>query len=390
MEESNEALSRQLQTERTAGEEAITQLNQENAVLINKEANDLIQLDKLEQDLTNQRAQQHRTQLENDKLQGSIRESKEMMDQIVEKSQKSDLELNARISQLESELSISKLATEESTRAVLDIQARYIKLQTDHAASEAESNRVRTSLTEVENRLEITESSLREMNLEIIQKERALRDFKNESNFDHAGLEQEINELKSVVNIKEEEIVAAAKESLRLESITIFLKEEMGCFKKEISSLKDDLSKSTLRRSSLEETVEEEKKEILKITEIARNAIKVAGVIKQENTTIINSLATPAPPKLDSIPLDSTSQVPTLLEPSLDFINGDLEQLLREVSKYSPNSITEAVTSLMKKCKSYREKAYRATAVSNEKIAFRKWVFFLHSGSALLTRLDSF
>lgn len=179
--------------------------------------------------------------------------------------------------------------------------------------------------------------------------------------------------------------------------------EKVGTAKKEVEEAKREKEK----------TVVEVQKELVRVEKIAREAVKLAGRLRDENDKITDILNAPPPPsttsstakpdELDKVASPNLSLADTTFAslsarstatatstsssslPPLDYAAGDLDSLLAQLSTYSHDVLTDAVKNKVdsltavtrkwvKEAKAYRERAHRAASATNDKIAFRKCV----------------
>lgn len=319
-------------------------------------------------------------------------EDKASLGEVVKKAQTSEDDSRRKLHELEAHLNHARTSAQESATSMRSLEAIHLSLQTSHTTLQESLTRSNHSLNDVTERLATTEAELREAAMLILQKDRALRDFKNENDLDHASIEQEVKELKNVVKSKEEEVVLGAKESLRLEAIVSGLEDKLNVLEGSLLRSSTSLASEKRARVEIEGSLVEGQIETRRLTETARKALKVAGELRDENLKIVAALSATTPPVVKVVTPDEVSStttpivanVPPVLAPSPDFEHGDLLDLLTTVQKFERAALTQAVKvkvdsltilthKWQKECKAYRERAHRATSGASEKIAFRNF-----------------
>lgn len=291
---------------------------------------------------------------------------------------------------LERDLAGARAAEGELKKQWAALDQSHTSLQGELGTLRLELDRARSTIVEQETKLAAAEASQRELTLAIAEKDRLLRDHRSEAELDRAVLEKEAAEAHKGTLAKEQELEDARRHGRLLEEAINGLKEQIGRWEKVVQAKEDDLV--DIRKAVEDVKAEKEKalvdaeKDLRRMTDLARGAVTLAGRLRDENDKITAILNTPPPAKADggSSEVDKAAVdafVPAV--PALDYVSGDLDDLLAELEKYNHDTLTDAVknkvdglTSVTKKwvkeAKAYRERAHRATSGANDKIAFRK------------------
>lgn len=364
LEELNEQLTRDLQAERTGKEEELAQLNHEKSELAAARLAREKELAKAQDELTNTRAEAERKELV---AQEDARRSAD----------------------------IARKAEQVVAKRLAEVEERHSSLQAEHVTRSGELAQARTLVQELEAAIKNVESSQRDLNLVVAEKERLLRDQRGEAELDRAVLERELEDLRATIQRKDQEVEAGVVRVTTLEEVVGGLRAQVARWEtataekeSEVGAAKEEIERV---RQEKEVGIVEVKRELIKAEKVARQALKAAGELKDENGKIIALLAaTPTPSKGESstenaevadvvpLPADEAASVPPL-----DFDGADLEELLAEIQKYSADPLADAVKSKVesltqttkkwiKEAKSYRERAHRSAGTASDKIAFRK------------------
>ncbi|KAJ8295056.1 Autophagy-related protein 11 [Rhodotorula toruloides] len=373
LEETNDSLSRELQTERSAREEEVAQLDSrastaENARMVLQRRFDSLERDKSSVEQSHQ---------------GIVARSEDLERRLTAESRRSET--------LERDLAGARVAEGELRKQWTALDQSHTRLQGELGTLRLELDRARSTIAEQEAKLVAAEESQRELTLAIAEKDRLLRDHRSEAELDRAVLEKEAAEAQRGTQAKEQELEDARRHGRLLEEAIDGLKEQIGRWEKVAQAKEDDLL--DIRKAVEGVKAEKERalvdadKVLRKMTDLARGAITLAGRLRDENNKITAILNTPPPAKVDggSSEVDKAAvdaHVPAV--PALDYASGDLEGLLTELEKYNHDTLTDAVknkvdslTSVTKKwvkeAKAYRERAHRAASGANDKIAFRNF-----------------
>ncbi|GAA5983219.1 hypothetical protein JCM11641_006854 [Rhodosporidiobolus odoratus] len=389
LEEQNDTLSRQLQTERSSREEEIVQLEArcsaaEGASTLLRSRNEALEQDKVS-------------------LDKARRDASSRADGV---QQALSLEMERR-ERIERDLSTTKAAESELKKQWLALDGSHTRLQGELGTIKMDLVQARMATEEHEAELKTARSAQKDLTLALAEKDRLLRDQQSEAELDRAVLEKTADELRKAVAARDDEVEAAQSEAraqqemveglreqvARWEQVTLAKDEDVEAAKKELEDAKRDREKGIV----------DVQKEVVKMTGLAREAVTLAGRLRDENNNITEVLNTPPPSKGDpaatteldkiaspSLVLSTSTSSPSFLirtssvVPPLDYAAGDLEDLLAELAEYSHEALTDAVknkidslTAVTKKwvkeAKAYRERANRAASATNDKIAFRNF-----------------
>ncbi|KAK4697173.1 autophagy-related protein 11, partial [Phenoliferia sp. Uapishka_3] len=394
LEESKEELERQLQSERSGRKEELTQLNQRNGELTAARERDGNSLTSLREQGVKNDVDRRKWESDRALWNQERREGTEKLEGVENRALKATDDLarpTTKASELERQLEASRSSSDELSRS-------------DHDNLQWELSRARTTIQELEEQTHAFQVTIRELNGALADKERLLRDQRGESELDRAVLEKEMADLHCIVDSKEAQLVVSSERASALEEVVNGLREQIGRWEvisgakeNEVGVAKSDAEEARRER---EVGIVAVQRQLVVATAIARAALKFAGDIRAENNKIASVLSAPTPTKSDS----STDNVDkaviniTALElarkdvsaivaepgPTLDYAEGDLDDLLAEVQKYDRDALTdevkakiEGLTSISKKwskeAKAYRERAHRAASEASDKIAFRNF-----------------
>ncbi|KAL8292575.1 hypothetical protein RQP46_001187 [Phenoliferia psychrophenolica] len=405
LEESKEALERQLQTERSGREEELAQLNQRNGELSAARERDVDALSKLREQVASHDADRRKWDTERTGWSQERRDAKDLFDEVSKRGLKAtdDHRLaTTRLADVERQLDLSRSAADELSRQLVEVEGQHSNLQSDHGNLQWELTRARTTIQELEASSEAVEAANRDLSATVADKERLLRDQQGEAELDRAVLEKEMADLRQIVETKEESLVASADRTTALEAVAHDLREQIKLWElvsvtkeSEVGVAKGEAEEARREREAATDAL---RRELVVAEHTARAALQFAGELCDENGKITAVLSAPAPTKSDSssdnpdkiLVVASTSPrdvVAISVEPPspvTDYANGDLEELLADLKKFDHDALTEAVkakieslSSMSKKwskeAKAYRERAHRATSGASDKIAFRNF-----------------
>ncbi|BGP31874.1 oligomeric, coiled-coil, peripheral membrane protein [Rhodotorula toruloides] len=371
LEETNDSLSRELQTERSAREEEVAQLDSRASAAENARSALQRRIDALEREKSSVE-QSH---------QGVVSRSEDLERRLTAESRRSET--------LERDLASARAAEGELKKQWTALDESHTRLQGELGTLRLELDRARSTIAEQETKLVAAEESQRELTLAIAEKDRLLRDHRSEAELDRALLEKEAAEAQKGTQAKEQELKDARRHERLLEEAIDALKEQIGRWEKVAQAKEEDIAgiRKTVEdvKAEKERALVDADKDLRKMTDLARGAVALTGRLRDENDKITAILNTPPPAKADggSAGVDKAAvdaYVPAV--PALDYASGDLEGLLTELEKYNHDTLTDAVknkvdslTSVTKKwvkeAKAYRERAHRAASGANDKIAFR-------------------
>ncbi|GAA6002527.1 hypothetical protein JCM10207_001163 [Rhodosporidiobolus poonsookiae] len=382
LEETNDTLSRQLQTERSTREEEVAQLESRCSAAEGRASTLSTRADSLEQDkLDLERARRDASA----RAEGAQRHLSDEVD---------------RREAVERDLAAARAAEAELKKQWMALDLSHTRLQGEIGTVRLEMERVRAVAGEKDAELGKAVEKEREMAVAMAEKERELRDQRTEAELDRAVLEKQADELRKVCVSREKDVELAQGRIRTLEEVGDGLREQIARWEKVAQAKEDDVGKARDEvdeaRREKERGIVDVQKELVRMTALARQAVALAGRLRDENVNITDILNTPAPPKGDAAAseLDKAASpsladlpppppiVPSL--PPLDYANGDLADLVAELGKYTHDPLTDAVknkvdglTAVVKKwikeAKMYRERAHRAASGANDKIAFRNF-----------------
>jgi len=355
LEESNETLSRQLQSERSSHEEAVAILENKCSTAEGAEERERGKVVKLEKE-----------KREREKVEGELRQEMERVSRDLQEETQLREEVEGDLVDVRSELErIEKMVEEKETNL-------------------AEAVRQNQQLGE-----------------RLAEKEKEAKELKSEAELDRAVLEKELEEVRKQIEVKEKDLERNQGRNRTLEEIAEGLREQIGRWETVVQSREEDieLAKRELEdsRRDKEKGIVDVQKELVQAQRQARSAVIIAAKLRDENDSITRALNTPPPPKPDSsttTELDRVAQPPSAVSPpppappaptvpSLDYASCDIDELLRELEQFSHAPLTEAIRNKMdgmttltkkwvKEAKAYRERAHRATSGASDKIAFRQ------------------
>ena len=384
LEEGKEALERQLQAERSAREEEVAQL--ESRVSAAESATS--QLDSA------------RTQLERERDDAEVARADAAAALVTAEERLAD-EADRRDA-AEREAASARAAEQELKKQWSALDLSHARVQGELGTARVELERVQAELGEQGAAARAAREAQRELVLVVAQKDKLLRDQRSEADLDRAVLEKEADELRKRLAARDKDVELAQGRTRTVEDVVEGLREQVARWEKVALAKEEDVDAVKREiddaRRDKEKGIVDIQKELVRMTRLAREAVTVAGKMRDENNNIAQILNMPPPSKGDAsaaeldkavqAPSSSSSQKQDDLAPSpppLDYASGDLDELVGELRAYNHDSLTDAVknkvdslTSVTKKwvkeAKGYRERAHRAASGANDKIAFRKCV----------------
>ncbi|KAI5474197.1 hypothetical protein MNV49_003971 [Pseudohyphozyma bogoriensis] len=409
LEDSKVEIERQLQAERSTREEELAQINQKNAILAaDKERDDekyLTTLTSLRAQITAFEKEKAEVVLERKKWERERGDwekergqSKELLDEVVKRAGDTSTQLketSAVLEETERQLTEARTSAEDLKSELGLVQGQHTSLRSDHDNAQWELSRIRATVADLEHQVHAAEAAQRDASSAIAEKERLLKEQRTESELDRALLEKEVKDLNRALASKNGEIALTNGRCSTLEDVASGLRDQISRWEVQSAKKENEVgvakSEAEMARKEREQGIVEVQRELVQTTKVAREALKLAGTLRDDNLKLTNVLLAPAPTKSDSSSdnPEKTTLSSSVAEPvpdpvALDYAERDLDELLAEVSKYDPDALNEAVkakveslTSLTKKwtkeAKAYRERAHRATAGANDKIAFRNF-----------------
>jgi hypothetical protein len=368
LEDSNEELNRQLQSERSNHEEVLLQLENRCSKAESAE------------------------RLEREKVR-DLEKKREEIEKEVTRLDRCLEEANSSVQQ-EQEKRVSEGQEVQKLRDDIDKLEKVVQDKEDEcttATREVESIRGRLS-----------------------EKEKELGALKSEADLDRALFERELEEVRKLLETRERDIEHQTRRSSTLEEIADGLREQIARWEAVVQGKDDDLEamreEVEVAQREKEKGIVDVQKQVVKAQRQARSAVIIAAKLRDENDNITKALNSPPPPKTDPStstttaseidratrppppfapePLPSSSSPSAA--PSLDYASGDIDELLRELEQVSHVPLTEAIRNKMdgltiltkkwvKEAKAYRERAHRAASGANDKIAFRQSAFLFLS-----------
>ncbi|GAA5904051.1 hypothetical protein JCM8208_003427, partial [Rhodotorula glutinis] len=381
LEEGKEALERQLQAERSAREEEVAQLESRASAA----------------ESTASQLGTARTQLERERDDAEAARADAAAALVTAEERLAD-ELDRRDA-AEREVASARAAEQELKKQWSALDVSHTRVQGELGTARVELERVQVELGEQGAAARAAHEAQRQLALVVAQKDKLLRDQRSEADLDRAVLEKEADELRKRLAARDRDVELAQARTRTVEDVVEGLREQVARWEKVALAKEEDVDavKREIEdaRRDKEKGIVDVQKELVRMTRLAREAVTVAGKMRDENNNIANILNTPPPSKGDAsaAELDKAVQIstppppqdePASSPPPLDYASGDLVELLDELRAYSHDSLTDAVknkvdslTSVTKKwvkeAKGYRERAHRAASGANDKIAFRNF-----------------
>jgi autophagy-related protein 11 len=397
-------LERQLTTERIKHDEEFVRLNQQNRELAANrdiEATDLIEQ---RNKIISLKAKLREVELE--KVSGrrerekDMKESQKVLEEMNQQLLRGEESLQHQISctdDINRQLESSRATAQDLARQAQDVESKYSHLCSDNSKIQWDLSRARNDLSELEDRLQSTESTRLNLTSTLVEKERYIRSQREESDLDRALLEKELNDARTIASKREEELHLSKSTILSLEETIAQLRDQLAqqseVQQEQTSKLSELESTQEVEKRERDKSSRDQKRELDRTTIIARSALIIASELREERIALLTALS--------AGPSSSKSEAPTPSEPSPslpppEFTLESLDELLASVKVYERNALGEAVKSKIeslkiltkkwqKECKSYRERAHRAAAALaaasttlttspsvSEKIAFRK------------------
>ncbi|BGP47932.1 oligomeric, coiled-coil, peripheral membrane protein [Rhodotorula kratochvilovae] len=378
LEEGKDVLERQLQAERSAREEDVAQLEARASAA--------------ESAAAQAREARQALERERDDAEGARADAAAALvgaeERLADEADRRDA--------AEREVGSARAAEAELKKQWSALDLSHTRVQGELGAARVELERVKAALAEQEAEANAARDAQKALALVVAEKDRLLRDQRSEAELDRAVLEKEADELRTRLAAREKDVEQARARTRTLEEIVEGLREQVARWEKVAHAKEEDVD--AVKREVEDARREKEKgivdvqKELIRVTALARDAVTLAGRMRDENNNIAHILNTPPPSKGEgsTTELDKAVQVPSPtpqaapVVPPLDYAAGDLDELLRELKAYTHDSLTDAVknkvdslTSVTKKwvkeAKAYRERAHRAASGANDKIAFRNF-----------------
>ncbi|KAM0750493.1 hypothetical protein T439DRAFT_326457 [Meredithblackwellia eburnea MCA 4105] len=410
LEEANEGLERQLQSERSGVEEELAQLNQRNGELSAARERDAEALARLREQVTSNDLERKRWESDRATWSKEKRDSKDLLDEVTKRSLGAAEEVKAtaiKLTDLQAQLDSAQIAMDLVKKSLAEVESQHSSLKTDYDNVTWELSRTKATISDLEGQVRAAETTNRELMASVADKDRLLRDHRGEAELDRAVLEKELADLRIAVEVKTREVATTQVRTSTLEDVAQGLREQIARWEiisvskeSEVGAAKGEAEAAKRER---ELGIVNAQRELVVATRTARAALKLAGELRDENSKITAALTSSIPSKSDSSSSDNPEKAALAsasvglsnsppkepstashLSPPLDYDAGDLGELLAEIEKYDRDALTEAVkgkiealTSVSKKwskeAKAYRERAHRATSGANDKIAFRNF-----------------
>lgn len=297
----------------------------------------------------------------------------------------------------EREAASARTAEMELKRQWSALDASHTRVQGELGTARVELERAQTELSEQSSAVQAARDAQKELTLVVAEKDRLLRDQRSEAELDRAVLEKQVDELRKRLAARDKDVELAQGRTKTVEGIVEGLREQVARWEKVAHAKEEDVDAIKREiddaRRDKEKGIVDVQRELVRMSALAREAVTLAGRMRDENNNIAHILNTPPSSKGDAsaAELDKAVQVPSPASqedappPPLDYASGDLDELLHVLQAYSHDSLTDAVknkvdslTSVTKKwvkeAKGYRERAHRAASGASDKIAFRKCV----------------
>lgn len=386
--ESNLALERQLQAERTSKEEELARLGQD-LVARHAETTAIADKDRIIASLREQVVRMEDEKVKTDmERETELKESKAILDEVVRRAQQGEAEMKQQVVKTEEahrQLSTSRSTALELNRKIEEAESKYSSLCSDNSKLQWDVSRAKNDLSQLEERLQSTENTRRELATSVLEKERYIRSQREEGDLDRAVLEKELDDIRSAMSLKAEEVESNRIKISSLEAIVDESRSQLAQqtvvgqgHAKELSEREGESEAARRGRDEMSQQLE-------KTVSLARSALVVARDLRDEYLSLAPLLTAPSSSKSGSAtPPPSSLSLSTL---PLDFATDSLDDLLASVQSFDREAFSESVktkieslTILTKKwqkeCKSYRERARASTlgvsSPAGEKIAFRK------------------
>ncbi|GAA5959935.1 hypothetical protein JCM3765_000650 [Sporobolomyces pararoseus] len=354
LEESNEQLSRQLQSERSSHEETVSQL--ESKCL---------------------------------SIEGVQKRERQKLEEI----EREKLEVEKKVEGLEKEKERARRDREEE-------KERRVEKEKELDETRRKVERLERTLREKIDVLDKTTRDIQKLKDRLREREKELGALKSEADLDRAVLEKELEEVRKLLEGKEQDVEHHEGRNRTLEQIAEGLREQIARWEthaqtkeKDFDSIKKELEET---RQDKERGIVDIQKELIQAQRQARTAVIIAAKLRDENDNITRALNTPPPPKTTdpststtaATELDKATQSlpptepPQSSIPPLDYASCEIDELLQELEQVNHVPLTEAIRNKMdgmttltkkwvKEAKAYRERAHRAANGANDKIAFR-------------------
>ncbi|KAK4046782.1 oligomeric, coiled-coil, peripheral membrane protein [Microbotryomycetes sp. JL221] len=376
-EDSNERLSRELQTERATKEEEMAKLNQLNAELSAKQERESGQLDELRQELERARSEVAKARAEREREQEAHRRS---------------------ISLLETEhsraIALVKSAEQDLVQRLDELKLQFGELQGEHNSVMGEKSKAQAIVKELQAAIESAQAAQRELSSQLVDKDRQLRDQRGEAELDRAVLEKELADARASFERLHAELNGVKERNYALENIASDLRTELGRRERTIIDTEASLTvaQSNLRDSTFEhdQLIKEARAATFSARTIAREALRLAGTRKTEAnriTVILSAAHAKADASTDrsEAPLQPPAAGTAIASvPEPDYDAAELEVLLEEVREHEAEALTEAVRTkieqltstirkYIKEARTYRDKAQRSAVAATDKLAFRNF-----------------
>jgi autophagy-related protein 11 len=339
---------------------------------------------------------------------------REMMTRLRGAQQELLLETERR-EEVERELSSTRGAEDELHRQWGELNHSYATLQAEMEGVRVELEAVRRAKEEHEQQLEVAKTAREELVKQLAAAQESEREAVGTALVEKKAAEREVEELKKLLASREGEIELHLGRVKTLEEVRDGLREQVTRWETVAAEKDEKLSQAEKEveevKREKERAVVEGQKQLRGMEKTAREAVNLAGRMKDENEKITEILNAPPPPSSSSkaggdldkatspslsladatfsslslfaAPPSASTPPPTL--PPLDYSSAPLPDLLAALSAYNHDALTDAVKNKVdslnavtrkwvKEAKAYRERAHRAAGSTNDKIAFRKCV----------------
>ncbi|TNY19397.1 hypothetical protein DMC30DRAFT_400574 [Rhodotorula diobovata] len=378
LEEGKEALERQLQAERSTREEEVAQLESRASAA--------------ESTVEQLRSARDALERERDDAEAGRADAAAALvsaeERLADESDRRDA--------AEREAASARTAEMELKRQWSALDASHTRVQGELGTARVELERAQTELSEQSSAVQAARDAQKELTLVVAEKDRLLRDQRSEAELDRAVLEKQVDELRKRLAARDKDVELAQGRTKTVEGIVEGLREQVARWEKVAHAKEEDVDAIKREiddaRRDKEKGIVDVQRELVRMSALAREAVTLAGRMRDENNNIAHILNTPPSSKGDAsaAELDKAVQVPSPASqedappPPLDYASGDLDELLHVLQAYSHDSLTDAVknkvdslTSVTKKwvkeAKGYRERAHRAASGASDKIAFRNF-----------------
>ena len=408
-----DALQRELQAEKSAREDDLARIETKTAALERLEAaraddqrgladtrRELASLQRKYDDVVLQQSQSARErsvlELSRDESTREMANLRHRCDSLEESNRKSQ----SQVEELLRQLRTSQARIEELTRSNEHLESENAALRSAKADADFDLQQALEHKQTSDSRLQELETRYKEATFAASEKERTLRDYRGEAEMDKAVLEREMGELREALNTRDTQIESKNSTVRSLEDAIGQLKDQLSqaALKAEASEDRARAIMSTLdtREKDDVEKLHTAQEEAANANMMAKKAILAALKMRDQSDVILQAIATAQASRSrtgsgsegNEQHRSSQPSTPRPATPRLgaaEISKDDFGQLLAKVEAFNLYDLgikvrehVESLTTLAKRwksdAKSYRDRAHKAEAAAQDKIAFRKQV----------------